>query len=439
MLPQVPVPPKDKTPSTPVVFVSKNGTSGTKKVPVLLQKKPSATPKAFVPGPKPGTFREVQPKPPQGPPRQPTTQRVNIVVPVGPLQTSTMGKYTPLSVTPTMDQFKRAQPAPPASKLSAVRSPASGDLLAAKSGASVRSASAGDDSGDDVSFSTVIPVHSSWSRSGAGSRSAAQPDARSSGAEDDVGISDIMPSGSTASRYVQISRESFNGSDVSLTSAQSPGTAGEPNPPPAIPTLPPVASNASESADSLDTGALPDPEIPNIDTPPVIYTHDGDCPHESFIPWPAAVSAVAQTACHGTCGLSGSLHMLGRLMSHGQCTSDAAGQESYDSMDHCSVVAAVQSWRTIASEEMKRQPMPAFIPNNRMGSWVPVNLVPVDLCSIRRPRPPPPRVRGGDSWTCQSAVAFALAARGLARCQLVVCADALNKRSCPSQAGATGR
>jgi hypothetical protein len=78
-------------------------------VPVLLQKEPEGGQKVFLPGPEPGTFREVQPKRAAATsPRAATvpTRRSNIVVPVGPVKSSSMRAFTPVSIEPLEELSK---------------------------------------------------------------------------------------------------------------------------------------------------------------------------------------------------------------------------------------------------------------------------------------------------------------------------------------------
>jgi hypothetical protein len=253
---QVPVPPKDKTPTTPVVFVPKTGTDGTKKVPVFLQKKPERSPKAFMPGPKPGTFREVQPKAREGPPPPPTTQRINIVVPMGPLQSDNMGKFTPLSVIPSLDQFQCAQAPPPSSRGIGGTPPSGGGddvTITSTSGLDAlkpppaKAAS----SGDDVALTDT------------NGQLAPPPPKPSSSDGDDVSISTIIPTPTSSSPSWPSPQDSYGGDDVSFSDVQ--GGA-----PPTAQTPPPAARRRSAG----DAG-IPDPVLPSIDDPYVLFAHDG--------------------------------------------------------------------------------------------------------------------------------------------------------------------
>jgi hypothetical protein len=81
--------------------------------------------------------------------------------------------------------------------------------------------------------------------------------------------------------------------------------------------------------------------------------------------------------------------------------------DGYDLVHTCQCVAALRTWKQSVDSSQRRKPMPAFIPNTRLGSWVPVRLEPLDLCSTRGRRPPPPRVRGNSSyWEAATTVSY---------------------------------
>ncbi len=172
-----------------------------------------------------------------------------------------------------------------------------------------------------------------------------------SAASDNTGNTSMLSSGATGSG------DNTTGSSISTDASNSKAS---------------IANAADSSPENgTQSGRLPNPKIPSIDDPHIILVADGE--HLSVR------DAVAFPV---------------KLLPDRFCCCHAAGNGSYDALHHCLCKSALQKWLASADKEQAAQPMPIFIPNNRLGSWLPVKLVPLDLCSATRPRPPPPRIKG---------------------------------------------
>jgi hypothetical protein len=81
--------------------------------------------------------------------------------------------------------------------------------------------------------------------------------------------------------------------------------------------------------------------------------------------------------------------------------------QGYTGIDACLCVAALRAWnKTLRDGSGHAASMPAFLPNTRLGTSVPVRLFRLDLCRLARPRPPPPRATNRSYWATISSLSY---------------------------------
>jgi hypothetical protein len=77
--------------------------------------------------------------------------------------------------------------------------------------------------------------------------------------------------------------------------------------------------------------------------------------------------------------------------------------DAFSPISTCTVLKAMRQFRNTSSVRYAR--LPAFLPNNRLGSFQPLRLGFLDLCD-HRAMPPPPRARGSSYWNTISTLSY---------------------------------